>query len=99
MDNKTYYLHYIHGTNPFALDDEWIIKLDEPRLYVRYNVEEGYFASYEMFVNAIADIQWLDGVNPDVVERDRILTDMWNFLCHCERQWEQDMEDYDDLEL
>ena len=74
-------------------EQETLIRLSEPMCFIRYNVGDAYFASYEQFFESIAEVQWLDYVKPSVYKQEKILTEAWNFLAIEERLLEQDMED------
>jgi len=75
-----------------------IIKLTYPRLFLRFDYGESYFASYEEFINSIAVQEWLDGEKPDAHEIDQILTDCWNFLALHEREEERIVNETEDEE-
>lgn len=74
-----------------------IVKLSEPRLFIRFNYGESYFASYEEFISEIAVIEWIDGVRPTKSEQEEILTDCWNFLALTERK-EDELFEQDELD-
>ena len=92
--------HFFWGENKlFFPDEEYVIKLSFPRMFVRYNVGDAYFASFEDFVTSIAEIQFLDGERPSDKEVQEHMVDIWNYVALCERQLEDDLkeiEDYDD---
>ena len=92
--------HYFWGENKlFFPDEEYVIKLSFPRMFVRYNVGDAYFASFEEFVTSIAEIQFLDGERPSDKEVQEHMVDIWNYVVLCERQLEDDLkeiEGYDD---
>lgn len=94
------YTHFLIGENRLCHPGyEYILKLDEPRLYIKYKLSEGYFADYNDFYENIADVQWIDGTPPAKDEQQRILTDAWNFLCLDERLLEEDLNDTDEDEF
>ena len=85
--------HYFWGENKlFFPDEEYVIKLSFPRMFVRYNVGDAYFESFEEFVTSIAEIQFLDGERPSDEEVQEHMVDIWNYVALCERQLEEDME-------
>lgn len=67
-----------------------------PRVFIRYKLNESYFAGYDEFYKNIAEVQWFDGDRPSEKEQERILTEAWNFLAIEERLLEDDMEDIDE---
>ena len=73
-----------------------IVKLSYPRLFLRFDYGDSYFASFEDFVSSIAVAEWLDGERPDKSEQERILTDCWNFLALHEREEERQAEEFGD---
>jgi len=79
-ENKQWYPEY-----------ETLIRLNYPRVYIKYKVEDAYFATFEQFYRNIADVQWLDGERPPKREQEEILTEAWNFLAIEERLLEDDM--------
>lgn len=79
-------------------DEEFIIKLDYPRVFIRYKLTASFLhADYKEFVSSIAQIQWIDGANskPSKEEQEKILIDMYNYMVLEERLLEQDLEDID----
>ena len=98
MDTERF-KHYIWGENRINHpEDEFIIKMSFPRLYIRYRLEDALFADFTQFYASIADVQWMDGKDsiPSLEEQRAIFTEAWNYLCLEERQLEEDMEDWDD---
>lgn len=71
-----------------------IVKLSYPRLFLRFDYEDSYFASYKEFVKSIAVAEWLDGEKPSQKEQEYILTECWNFLALTERAEEQDSDEW-----
>ena len=45
--------------------DEVIFKLSFPRVFIRYKLNQAYFASFDDFFGNIAEVQWIDGEIPD----------------------------------
>jgi hypothetical protein len=83
--------HYWWGENRQLYPEQHsIIKLNDPRLFIKYNVGDDAFADYTEFVNHIVDIQWLDG-KPSTTEQSDILIEAWNFLSIEERILGQDL--------
>lgn len=72
--------------------EETLIHMAEPRVFIRYELSEAYFADFDEFYGSIAEVQWLDG-KPDKDTQERVLIDAWNFLSIEERLLEQDLED------
>lgn len=72
-----------------------IVKLSYPRLFIRFDYADSYFASYEDFISSIAVAEWLDGETPGDEEKDHIFTDCWNFLALTEREEERQAEERD----
>lgn len=72
---------------------EAIIKLSFPRVFIRYNVGEAYFSSYEQFYQSIAVVEWLDGEKPNDPDKlQKVFTDCWNYLALEERKLEEDFD-------
>lgn len=85
-------MHFIWGDNNICHQGyEFIIKLNEPRVYIKFALEEALTATYSEFYDSIADVQWIDGEKPDNWEE--ILIDAFNFLCIEERLLDQDLDD------
>jgi hypothetical protein len=80
-----------------------ITKLTHPRLFLRFDYGDSYFASFEDFVASIAVQEWLDP-NDKPTKKDEIehiLTDCWNFLALHEQEEErlaEEMDEEDDWE-
>lgn len=90
--------HYVWGENRIHHpEEEFIIKMSFPRLYIRYRLEDSMFADFDEFFASIAEVQWMDGKDgiPSKKEQQRIFTEAWNYLCLEERILEQDMNDMD----
>lgn len=86
--------HYIIGENQICFPGvEYILKLDFPRVYIKYNLSDAYFADFNQFYNSFAEVQWLDGVAPDTETQKEIFINAYNFLCLDERLLENDLED------
>lgn len=52
--------------------DEVIFKLSYPRVFIRYRLDEAYFASFEDFFGNIVEVQWIDGEVPDKKTQEQI---------------------------
>jgi len=52
-------------------DEETLIRLNYPRCFIRYKLEDAYFASFEDFFDCIAEVQWLDGEKPSIKEQEK----------------------------
>lgn len=88
--------NYFVGENKlFFPEEEFIFKMDYPRVFVRYSLEDGYFADFEEFFENIAEVQYLDGERPSDAEQKKILVDIWNFLALDEMLLENDIADID----
>lgn len=99
MIDKDLYKHFIWGENKVCHpNDEFIIKLDFPRCYIRYSMEESMFTGFDEFYSSIAEVQWIDGERPSKEEQEEILTDAWNYMCLEERILEGDMRDIEEEE-
>lgn len=93
------YIHFYIAENQLCHPGyEFILHMVEPRCFIKYKLTDGYFASYEEFYGAVADVQWIDGERPGALVRDRILTDAWNFLALDERRLEEDLNAMDEDE-
>lgn len=89
--------HYWWGENhQHHHGEETIIKMSFPRCFIRYKLNDAYFASYEEFYGNIAEVQWFDGDKPSEKEQERIMMEAWNFLAIEERLLQEDMEDIDE---
>lgn len=89
--------HYWWGENrQHYRDQETIIKMSFPRVFIRYTLSDAYFASFEEFYNSIAEVQWIDGEKPSKDEQKRIMIEAWNFLAKEEEILEDDLEMMDD---
>lgn len=75
-----------------------IIKLTYPRLFVRFNYDDAYFASYEDWKRSIITVEWLDHADKptDSGQVEEILNDCWNFLSLHEEEEERINEQFDD---
>lgn len=90
--------HYWLGENKQCHPEhEIIIRLADPRVFIKYRVDLAMFADYEEFIEHIAEVQWIDG-KPDKFTQEKILTEAWNFLCIEERILEEDIERMEDEE-
>lgn len=88
--------HYWWGENHQHWDgEETIIKMSFPRCFIRYKLNDAYFADYDEFYANIAEVQWFDGDKPSEKEQQRIMEEAWNFLAIEERLLEEDLEDID----
>lgn len=86
--------NYFWGENKlFFPDEEFVIKLDYPRVFVRFDVGDAYFASFDEFIESIAEIQYLDGERPSENENQKIMVDIWNYIALEERMLENDLAD------
>jgi len=89
--------HYWWGENHQHHEgQETIIKMSFPRAFIRYEVGDAYFASYEEFYDSIAEVQWFDGDEITEKKKKEILIEAWNFLAIEERLLEQDLEEIED---
>lgn len=89
--------NFFWGENKlFFPEEEFVIKLSYPRVFVRYSLADGYFATFEEFFQNIAEIQYLDGERPGKKQHEEILIDIWNYIALEERQLETDLEAAED---
>lgn len=89
--------HYWWGENhQHYPTQETIIKMSFPRVFIRYEVGEAYFSSYEEFYDSIAEVQWFDGDKLSDNKKTEILIEAWNFLAIEERLLEEDLEEMDE---
>lgn len=87
------YKHFLIGENRLCHPGyEYILKLDEPRLYIKYKLKQGYFADYDEFFSSIAEVQWLDSPPPTPEEKEQILSDAWDFLALDEELLDSDLD-------
>ncbi len=88
--------NYFWGENNlFFPDEEFVIKLSYPRIFVRYKVGDGYFANFDEFFENIAEVQYIDGERPSEEEQNRLLIDIWNYIGLEERRLEGNLNDVD----
>lgn len=74
-------------------EQESLVRLADPRVFIRYNVADAYFSTFEQFYLSIAEVQWIDGKPSKRDEQEKILIEAWNFLAIEERLLEEDMRD------
>ena len=92
--------NYFWGENKlFFPDEEFVIKLSYPRIFIRYKVADGYFANFDEFFESIAEVQYIDGERPSEEEQNRLLVDVWNYIGLEERRLEGNLNgvDFDEL--
>ncbi len=70
--SKEKYKHFIMGENKICYpNEEFILKMDTPRVSIRYKVDEEHSScNYDQFVNSRSEIQWMD-VKPSEVEQEK----------------------------
>lgn len=85
------YYHWIFGENILREDEPTYLINLEIGVSIRFNYEEGYFKDFDEFFGGIADVQFFYGNRPDDDEVEAILTEAWNFLCHFEREDENQL--------
>ena len=72
--------HCILGENrQWFPDEEYIVHLAEPRCFIRFDTSVSMLASYKEFIQAVSDVQWLDG-KPIEIEIQKTLKTAWNFF-------------------
>jgi len=71
---------YMGRNNLFFPEEEFVIKLSYPRIFVRFKVTEGYYSDFDLFYTNIAEVQYLDGKRPSDEEQKHILEDVWNYI-------------------
>lgn len=90
--------HYWLGENRQHFPEfETIIRMHDPRVFIRFRTDLAMFAGFDEFVGSIAEIQWIDG-KPNEDMQLEILTDAWNFLAIEERILEDDLADMEEDE-
>lgn len=88
--------HYWLGENKqHHPEHETIIRMIDPRVFIKYEVRLALFADYDEFVNHIADIQWIDE-KPNKRIQEQILTEAWNFLCIEDEFLENDLREMEE---
>lgn len=93
MKKVTAHQHYWLAENKQWFPDfDVIVKLNDPRVFIRFRTDLAFFASFEGFYDSIAEVQWIDG-KPSEYEQNKILEEAWNFLAIEERILEDDIED------
>lgn len=92
------FLHWIWGENNVIKNRQTYLINLKIGVSIRFNYEEAAFASYEEFVDNVADIQFIYGSRPNKDDVDNILTEAWNFLCAEEIQLSMDFEDIEGIE-
>lgn len=99
-DPERYHGFYISENLMLYPDQLAIVKLTHPRLFLRFNYGESYFASYEDWKANHTDVQWLDADDRPYTadEEDAILTDCWNFLALNEREEDRLNDETDEYE-
>lgn len=91
--NENEHKHYWLAENRQCHPDlEVIIRLADPRVFIKYRTDLALFADYDDFYDHIAEVQWIDG-KPDIDTQIKILTEAWNFLCIEDEILENDMEE------
>lgn len=97
MKKNEAHKHYWWGENHQHFDgEETIIKMSYPRVFIRYQVGEAYFADFDEFYNSIAEVQWFDGDQVSYKQKQEIYIEAWNFLAIEERLLEEDLENLED---
>lgn len=72
--------HFVLGENrQWFPDEEFIIHLAEPRCFIRFDTSVSMLASFEEFMDAIADVQWIDG-KPQELSIAATLQNAWHFF-------------------
>ena len=85
--------NFFWGENKiFFPEEEFVIKLCYPRVFVRYTVSKS-FVDYETFKHNVVEIQYLDEERPEEKEQEIILIDIWNYIGIEERLLESDLKD------
>ena len=89
--------HYILGENrQWFPDEEFIVHLAEPRCFIRFNTSVSMLASFEEFLEAISNVQWIDG-KPSAFEREATLRSAWDFFSIEELIDESEANESDDF--
>lgn len=100
MVNKGIYENFYISENILAYPGQLaIIKLSEPRLFIRFNYVDSIFASFDEWLGEMVDIQWMDGDKLSEFDKEAILTDCWNFLALTEQEEDRLADEIDDDEF
>lgn len=57
MSNNQYIHFYIAENHLCHAGIKFILHMDFPRCFIRYKLADGYFASFDEFYGAVADVQ------------------------------------------
>lgn len=77
------YFHWYFGENILRDDNATCLFNLELGVAIYFDYGDGYFATYERFVNEVANINFFTGDRPD--DTESILSEAWNFLCEFEK--------------
>lgn len=71
-----------------------LLHLDFPRCFVRFKDDmESYFSDYDFWKENLAFVNWLDPQYKYTdEEKEKVLINMWNFLCEQEMEEERRYE-------
>lgn len=81
--NNSYASFFIAENRVTHPDFQYIIHLDTPRCIIKFKRELAMFASFDIFFNKLAEIQWLDPNEAKINDNDlnEFLDKAWNYLC------------------
>ena len=97
-NNNEEYKHFINGENNVCFPNEkFIIHLDEPRCFIRYEFSEELLTDYDLYLRSI-NVQWIDG-KPHGEEQISILKKSWNFLVLEDEFIMEDLEEMKNMML
>lgn len=100
MENPNYHPIYL-CENILNHDGEiGLLHLDFPRCFVRFKDDmESYFSDYDFWKENLAFVNWLDPqYKYSDEEKEKVLINMWNFLCEQEAEEERRYENGYDCE-
>ncbi len=77
---KTENKHFFLGLNHERFPEEgFIIHLNEPRCFIRFDLLKAFVANVDEFYESIADVEWIDG-RPSEKVRQIVLKDAYQFF-------------------
>lgn len=75
-ENKHFFLGLNHEWFP---EEGFIIHLNEPRCFIRFDMLKAFVANVDEFYESIAEIQWIDG-RPSEKLTEMVLKDAYQFF-------------------
>lgn len=94
-DPQRYHGFYCADNLLLHPDELIVIKLTDPRLFVRFNYTDSIFTSFQDWKANHTDLQWIDPDDQPETEEEieAILTDCWNFLALQEHEEERQADE------